>query len=181
MAAPLEDSLAGLFKIGVKLNPENLAFFQQPRKSVQEIDDVWYTKKPLGHNTLDNMMKRIFSQSSLTRTYTNHRVRATTVTLLSHASVEAREIVKITGHKNTQSLSSYNTDSSAAQRRQYSAIMQNSSRSQFPPSSTASVNPSQFPPSSTASVNLSQTITQGITSLFQIGNSNIVIHNHFQN
>ncbi|XP_041355514.1 uncharacterized protein LOC121373129 [Gigantopelta aegis] len=108
-----------------KLNPQNNTFFQQPRKQATERDKLWYTTKALGHNALTTMMKRISKDCRLSKEYTNQCVRSTAVTLLSHAGVEAREIVKITGHKNEQSLSSCKTESSTAQKRHYSAILQN--------------------------------------------------------
>jgi hypothetical protein len=100
--------LASFKKYISKLNPENPVFYQLPKKSVTESDAIWYTRKLLGHNTLNQMMKHISTDLSLSRKYTNHCVRATTVTVLSHAGVEAREIIKITGHRNTTSLTSYN-------------------------------------------------------------------------
>ncbi|XP_048236651.1 zinc finger MYM-type protein 3-like isoform X1 [Haliotis rufescens] len=111
-----------------KLHPENTALFQRPRKHVNRSPDPhWYTAQALGHNNLSNMMKSISQRARLSKTYTNHCVRATTISLLSHAGVENREIMKITGHKNEQSLLMYNANLSSAQKRRYSNILQGGS------------------------------------------------------
>ncbi|XP_071109478.1 uncharacterized protein [Haliotis cracherodii] len=103
-----------------KLHPENTALFQRPRKLTNTSPDThWYTAQALGHNSLSKMMKSISEEAKLSKIYTNHCVRATTVTLLSHAGVECRDIMKLTGHRNEQSLMSYNCDSSSAQKRRW--------------------------------------------------------------
>ena len=95
-----------------KRNKNNDAFFQQPR-----------TKPLTSESDSESMMKGISQDADLSQVYTNHCVRATTITMLSHAGVEAREIMRISGHRNEQSIRSYNTDSSEAQKRQYSGIL----------------------------------------------------------
>ena len=107
-----------------KLHPESEFLFQQARNRIQTTDDVWYTSRPVGPRTLGDMMKVISKEANLSQVYTNHSVRATTVTLLSHAGVDTREIMKISQHKNEGSVKSYNRDSSDAQKRLYSAILQ---------------------------------------------------------
>ena len=87
-------------------------------------DGVWYTTRQVGPRTLGDMMKVISKEAKLSQIYTNHSVRATTATLLSHAGVDTREIMRITQHRNEGSVKSYNRDSSDAQKRQYSAILQ---------------------------------------------------------
>ena len=107
-----------------KLNPESELLFQQARNRVLATDNVWYTTRPVGPRTLGDMMKVISKEAKLSQIYTNHSVRATTVTLLSHAGVDTRENMRITQHRNEASVKSYNRDSSDAQKRQYSAILQ---------------------------------------------------------
>ncbi|KAK3082499.1 hypothetical protein FSP39_012757 [Pinctada imbricata] len=81
------------------------------------------------------MMKVISKDAGLSRVYTNHCVRATTITLLSHAGVETREIMKISGHRNESSIRSYNTDSQHT-KRAYSGIIQGQ-KPALPPSAAA--------------------------------------------
>nr|XP_014349036.1 PREDICTED: uncharacterized protein LOC106705049 [Latimeria chalumnae] len=61
----------------LKLNPSNEAFWQHPKTSLPVDESVWYTEAPIGKNTLGNMMKKISQEYGLSRTYTNHCLRAT--------------------------------------------------------------------------------------------------------
>jgi hypothetical protein len=42
-----------------KLHPENMAFWQQPSDSYDDISSVWYTKTPIGKNNLSTMMVKL--------------------------------------------------------------------------------------------------------------------------
>ena len=70
-------------------------------------DKVWYDRAPVGEKTIGSMMARISEHAQLSRRYTNHCLRATTVTLLDEAGAEGRHIVAITQHTSTASLASY--------------------------------------------------------------------------
>ena len=107
-----------------KLSPDSSYLFQQAKRSVSKVDPIWYTSRPVGIRILNDMMKQISVDAGLSKTYTNHCVRATAITLLAHAGVETREIMKISGHRNEASVRSYNSDSSAGQKRLYSSILQ---------------------------------------------------------
>ncbi|XP_071138463.1 uncharacterized protein KIAA1958-like [Mytilus edulis] len=104
-----------------KLNPNQTAFWQRPRDSFDEEDEIWYENKPLGKNTLGSMMKNISESANLCKSYTNHCVRATCITVLSDSGFEARHIVTISGHRNEQSVQNYVRDASTAQKRDMSA------------------------------------------------------------
>ena len=107
-----------------KRNTSNDIFFQQPRTKLPDDEDAaWYTSRPVGQRMLTDMMRNLSKEAELSQIYTNHSIRATTITLLSHAGVEAREIMRISGHRSEQSIRSYNTDSSDAQKRCYNAIL----------------------------------------------------------
>lgn len=88
-----------------RLNPKCKSFFQQPRKEVK--DGIYYNNVPLGHNLLGSMMKKISINAKLSRQYTNHSLRATTVHLLDVAQFPSRHIMAITGHKSENSLKTY--------------------------------------------------------------------------
>ena len=60
-------------------------------------------------------MKDISKAAQLSTIYTNHSVRATTITLWSNEGVPNRHIMSIPGHRNEQSLASYNTRPSSSQ------------------------------------------------------------------
>ena len=105
-------------------NPNTDYLFQRPNASIEPYDEIWYTVSPVGERVLNEMMCKISLDAGLSRVYTNHCVRATTITLLAHAGVETREIMKISGHRNEASMRCYNADSSSLQKRTYSGIIQ---------------------------------------------------------
>ena len=68
-------------------------------------------------------MKEISEEAKLSTKYTNHCVRATAITLWSNAGISNRQIMAITGHRNEQSLRSYNSRPSSAQLQQSSDVL----------------------------------------------------------
>jgi integrase len=58
----------------------------------------------LEKNTLGDKMKNLLNLSKL---YTNHSLRATTITLLDNKGFEARHTMSISGHKTKSSIRSY--------------------------------------------------------------------------
>ncbi|WAR06039.1 hypothetical protein MAR_021408, partial [Mya arenaria] len=59
------------------------------------------------------------------RKYTNHCIRATAITALSHAGFKARHIMTISGHRNESSVRSYVTDTTPQQKRVMSGTLSN--------------------------------------------------------
>ena len=80
----------------------------------------------MGVNKLDGMMKDISRAAELSKTYTNHSVRATAITLWSNAGVQNRHIMAISGHRSEQSLAHYNTRPSTSQLQQCSDVLSRS-------------------------------------------------------
>ena len=78
------------------------------KKTTNNEDSTWYTRHPIGKNTLCNMMKRLSNQAHLSRQYTNHSVRATCITKLSEKGVQENIIMATSGHKSVESLKAYN-------------------------------------------------------------------------
>ena len=73
-------------------------------------DEIWYKAQPMGINRINEMMKRIVAGSSLEtscKKLTNHSARKTLVNKLKKTNVERSSIVKVTGHRNLQSLDDY--------------------------------------------------------------------------
>ena len=62
-----------------KLNQSASFFFQRPRMAASA---CWYDAAPLGKNTVGTMMQRISKDAALSKTYTNHCIRATVITNL---------------------------------------------------------------------------------------------------
>ena len=87
------------------LNPMNEFLFQRPKSSGK--GEVWYDNMVVGENTLGKKMKVISQQAELSTTYTNHSIRATTITILDRSGFEARHIMSVSGHRNESSIKSY--------------------------------------------------------------------------
>ncbi|MCP3929111.1 MAG: DUF3504 domain-containing protein, partial [Bacteroidetes bacterium] len=106
-----------------KLEPQCDVLFTFPKVGKgfkPEESNTWYSKRPIGKNTLGKFMHRISQRLQLSQMYTNHSIRATTITQLSNAGFEARSIMRVTGHRCESSLRSYSHDNSDQQKRQIS-------------------------------------------------------------
>jgi integrase len=82
----------------------------------------WFDKAPLGNNTLGDKMKNLSKQ--LSKLYTNHSLRATTITLLDNKGFEARHIMSISGHKSESSIRSYSRTDDTQKRKISKALNQ---------------------------------------------------------
>lgn len=109
------------------LNPEMEFLFQRPRvvssKFNPEADTVWFCNSPLGVSYLSTMMRTMSLKAEINPPLSNHCVRATSVTILSDANVEARHIKCITGHKSDTSIESYSAKPSFQQKEKMSSIL----------------------------------------------------------
>ena len=77
--------------------------------------DIWYSRVPLGHNTLDNMIKSMCKSAEITGYKTNHSLRATAATCLYHAGVDEQLIMERTGHRSLDRVRSYKRTSAKQQ------------------------------------------------------------------
>ena len=97
-----------LKKLLAKLHPGVERLFQRGLKGNQpESKPTWFMKAPLGHTVLGDMLPRISEAARLSRRYTNHCLRATSVSILKDSGFDDRAVCRLTGHKNPQSLESY--------------------------------------------------------------------------
>lgn len=84
------------------LNHDIDALFQRPKAPSSKFHPnetiIWYEKKVLGHNLLDNMLRNMSERAEISPYYTNHSLRATTVTVLSSNIIETQKIKAVTGH-----------------------------------------------------------------------------------
>ena len=89
-----------------KLNPQCESFFQKP-KAAYSLDNpgIWYNNMVIGKHTLGNKMKILSKEKCLSREYTNHCLRATSITLLD--CFEARHVMTISGHTSEHSITNY--------------------------------------------------------------------------
>lgn len=105
------------------LNPGEEALFQRPKRKFSISDEIWFDRSPLGVNTLGSMMKDISLAANLSQIYTNHCVRATSVTLLDRADVPVHRIMHISGHRNESSVKVYCERQTLQQQQQCSEII----------------------------------------------------------
>jgi hypothetical protein len=68
---------------------------------ITEMQEVWYSRSAIGKNTLNGMMTATTCQSCIPTT------SATAITALNDAGVEARRIMRASGHKSESSIRSY--------------------------------------------------------------------------
>ena len=87
------------------LNPDNEFLFQRPKSSPN--GEVCYDNMVIGEHTLGKKMKVISQQAELSTEYTNHLIRATTITILDRCGFEARHIMSVSGHRSESSIKSY--------------------------------------------------------------------------
>ena len=67
----------------------------------------WYSNAVIGKNTLGTMMKTISKEAGLSKIYTNHSIRVTTVNVLKEAGYTNDKIQGITGHRSDSSVTRY--------------------------------------------------------------------------
>lgn len=104
-----------------KLNPKCDKLFQQPRST--PINGIHYNNVPLGHNKLGNCMTEISRAANLSKEYTKHSYRATSVHVLDGAEFPSRHIMSITGHKSETSLKTYSGETSENTKKRMSKVI----------------------------------------------------------
>ena len=87
------------------LNPKCNRLFQRPSRAENSVQ--WYANAPLGHNYLGKMMSTISEQAGLSKRYTNHSLRSTTVHILDSNDFAGRHITSVTGHRSETLLKTY--------------------------------------------------------------------------
>ena len=87
------------FKLYIsKLNKNLDEFFQKPKGSAPA-DGPWFDAQVVGVKTLESKMKNISKQADLTELYTNHCIRATSISMLDEIGMEAHHIMTVSDHK----------------------------------------------------------------------------------
>ncbi len=107
------------------LNPNREDLWQRPRRHM--IGPVWYDDSAVGKDTLGNFVKEISRLAECSKEYTNHNLRATCITKLDDAGVEARHITTVSGHKREETIrKNYSTRTHPKKKREMSNILANS-------------------------------------------------------
>ena len=81
------------------------AFYLKPLS--KPTGDVWFQSRPVGHNVLGGVVKRLCESAGLQGHYTNHSLRATAATRLFEAGIDEQLIMQRTGHSTTAGVRSY--------------------------------------------------------------------------
>ena len=105
------------------LNPGEEALFHRSKRKFCLNDEIWFDRAPLSVNSLGNMMKEISIATKLSQTYTNHCIRATSVTLLDGAGIPVHRIMQVSGHRNEGSVKVYCERQTLQQQKQCSEIL----------------------------------------------------------
>ena len=148
-----------------------------PLSRFEQQDDQWYYNQPMGHNTLENLMKMACTSAGIKGKKTNHSLRKSTVSELTEAGVPATKIIKITGHKNVSSLQHYDGPLKSSEQKSISNILcgQNnrpSTSNSVKQSNTNQINVSGPPSTSTGAITSTQTASCTISN----ANSNLNIN-----
>ena len=69
--------------------------------------EIWYSKVPVGHNTLSQTVGRLCKQAGITGFKTNHSLRVTSATCLFQSGVDQQLIMSHTGHRSVDGVRSY--------------------------------------------------------------------------
>jgi integrase len=74
----------------------NDAFYLRPLKNYTQ--KSWYSKLPLGHNSLSTIVSKMCAEAGFGGYFANHSLRATAATRLFDANVDEQLIMQKTGH-----------------------------------------------------------------------------------
>ena len=120
-ATGLDNCPVKSFKLYIKkLNPKLDTFFQRPKEN--PVDGPWYDNQVIGSKTIDKFMKKISIEAKLCKIYTNHCIRATTITILDSCGYEARHIMSVSGHRSESSIRSYAKTNIATKRKMSNSL-----------------------------------------------------------
>jgi len=71
-------------------------------------NEKWYSsKRVVGKNAIGDFMKTISKEANLSKLYTNHSIRVTTISELFSQGFSVDQIQSVSGHKNPQSVQRY--------------------------------------------------------------------------
>ncbi|CAH3180373.1 unnamed protein product [Porites lobata] len=79
---------------------------EKTKEKFSPSDEIWFENSPIGVNKLGDMMKEISLAASLSKVYTNHCVRSTTISALDEAGIPIHRIMQ-TFHRSESSVKSY--------------------------------------------------------------------------
>ena len=113
--------------------------WQRPKQKVQEMDSCWYDDQVVGRDPLNELMKTISKDAELSMIYTNHSIRATTITKLEEHGFEARHIQAVSGHKSENTIKCYSKKCPDKKKRQMSNALSSELPQKVPKIATATI------------------------------------------
>ena len=106
-----------------KLNPKCPYLWQKPKLvSNFDVNPIWFENRKLGHNSISKFMKRISEICELSRIYTNHCLRVTSVSVLGENGYSDIDIQSVSGHKSLNSLGVYKRTSELTKKQMSNSI-----------------------------------------------------------
>ena len=135
-------------------------------------------------------MSKISTMAGLSQSYTNHCIRATNLTALDDVGIEARHIMRVSGHKSEASIRSYACRLNAKKKEQISETLSAVIHGQMQDSDLSSPPPKQpcldldarldvIPkPGTSSSPGSSLPVSAAVGSHLQFNNCNVHIHYH---
>ena len=94
--------------------------YMRPLDKIPNLKQPWYTKQRVGYNTLK---PKLFATSGLEGLYTNHSLRATSITRMFKADVPEKIIAEKSGYKSLKVLRMYKRTSCLQEQATGVAIM----------------------------------------------------------
>ena len=119
------------------LNPNQTALFQKPKRTFLPSDEIWFENSPIGVDKLGDMVKEISLAASLSKVYTNHCVRSTTISALDEAGIPIHRTMQTSGHKSESTVNSYCDRQSVEKYKESSNILARVGHDSTPKESTS--------------------------------------------
>jgi hypothetical protein len=95
-----------LFEKFLKHRPRDTTrFYLMPAKKISS--GVWYTKRPIGKNSLSKFVSRMCTNAGVDGNKRNHSLRATCATRLYEAEMDEQLIMERTGHRSVAGVRCY--------------------------------------------------------------------------
>ena len=107
----------------LKNMPQSNCFYLSPKRHCRVDEDVWFTKSPIGKNSLRKVVSDMCKTANIEGYFTNHSLRATTCSIALAKGVPEKLVMERTGHRNVLSLHTYQRES-AKEREAFSDVLQ---------------------------------------------------------
>ena len=98
-----------IFKLYMSKLHKDIPFLWQRLRQgrIHYTDPTWFKPRCVGEDLLNRFMKFLQMNIKLDRTYTNHSIRATVITMLDSKGFEVHHIMALSSHKNESTTKEY--------------------------------------------------------------------------